>query len=146
MKALVMGRADSPEWSWWLRWHPPRHNARVVSHKSAEMEPYASLMDIAVQPSVRDSLGEVGGGDFITCREVGNGAGDFEDALIGARGEAQAFDGVFGQFVVGVAQAAVFFDPVPIRERWNEHLSGLRNWQAQLWTVLMFQAWLAEHA
>ncbi len=146
MKALVMGRVDSPEWSWWLRWHLPRHNARVVSHKSAEMGLYALLMDIAVQTSVGDCLGEVGRGDGITCGYVGNGAGDLEDAGVDARGEAEAFDGVFEQFVVGVAQAAVFFDPAPIRQKWNEHLSRQRNWQVQLWTMLMFQAWLAEHA
>jgi asparagine synthase (glutamine-hydrolysing) len=40
-----------------------------------------------------------------------------------------------------------FFDPVPIRQKWAEHLSGKRNWQYHLWDVLMFQAWLeASHA
>jgi asparagine synthase (glutamine-hydrolysing) len=32
-------------------------------------------------------------------------------------------------------------NPAPIREKWQEHLAGKRNWQYQLWTVLMFQAW-----
>lgn len=33
------------------------------------------------------------------------------------------------------------FDPAPIRRRWADHLSGRHNWQYQLWTILMFQAW-----
>ena len=34
--------------------------------------------------------------------------------------------------------------PGPIRARWQEHLSGRRNWQYQLWNVLMLQAWRAD--
>ena len=35
-----------------------------------------------------------------------------------------------------------FIDPSPIRKKWNEHLTGQRNWQYPIWDVLMFQAWL----
>ena len=38
------------------------------------------------------------------------------------------------------------FDPNPLRERWDEHLCGKRNWQHALWNVLMFQAWLEDQA
>jgi asparagine synthase (glutamine-hydrolysing) len=37
-----------------------------------------------------------------------------------------------------------FFNPAPIRHKWLEHISGQRNWQNQLWDVLMYQAWLVQ--
>ncbi|HWZ41872.1 MAG TPA: asparagine synthase (glutamine-hydrolyzing) [Candidatus Saccharimonadales bacterium] len=39
--------------------------------------------------------------------------------------------------------ASGFLAVEPIRQKWDEHLAGARNWQYQLWTVLMFQDWLA---
>ncbi|WP_085906770.1 asparagine synthase (glutamine-hydrolyzing) [Kiloniella majae] len=37
------------------------------------------------------------------------------------------------------------FRPEPIREKWQEHLSGRRNWQYLIWDILMFQAWQKEN-
>jgi asparagine synthase (glutamine-hydrolysing) len=35
-----------------------------------------------------------------------------------------------------------FFESRLIRQKWEEHLSGKRDWSPGLWHVLMFQAWL----
>ncbi|CAN5787561.1 asparagine synthase (glutamine-hydrolyzing) [soil metagenome] len=37
-----------------------------------------------------------------------------------------------------------YLTPKLVRRKWEEHLSGARNWQHQIWNVLMWQAWLAE--
>lgn len=37
-----------------------------------------------------------------------------------------------------------YLHAAPILQKWQEHLSGKRNWQYALWTILMFQAWLEQ--
>ena len=35
-----------------------------------------------------------------------------------------------------------YLDAAPIRDKWDEHQSGERNWQYYLWNILIFQQWL----
>ena len=35
-----------------------------------------------------------------------------------------------------------YFNPLLIRNKWNEHILNKKNWQYSLWNVLMFQAWI----
>lgn len=35
-----------------------------------------------------------------------------------------------------------YFNPVLVRAKWDAHQKNARNWDQQLWAVLMFQAWL----
>lgn len=37
-----------------------------------------------------------------------------------------------------------FFNPEPIRKKWQEHLSGSRNWQHYLWNILVFRMWYGQ--
>jgi asparagine synthase (glutamine-hydrolysing) len=37
-----------------------------------------------------------------------------------------------------------FFRPSLVRQRWEEHVRGRRDWAEHLWDVLMFQAWFRE--
>lgn len=51
-------------------------------------------------------------------------------------------EGLLGE---GRLRAEGFFDPMPIRQRWDQHLSGNHDYTHSLWAVLMFQAWLEEN-
>jgi asparagine synthase (glutamine-hydrolysing) len=35
-----------------------------------------------------------------------------------------------------------YLRPGLVRQRWEEHQTGRRNWHHELWNVLMFEAWL----
>ena len=39
-------------------------------------------------------------------------------------------------------RAQGYLDPNLVQKKWQEHLSGHRNWKGPLWNVLMFQSWL----
>ena len=61
---------------------------------------------IAIQTAILDGFGEVLGGDGGGMIEVGDGAGDLEDAVVGAGGEAHAADGHFEGAFAGVVESA----------------------------------------
>ena len=35
-----------------------------------------------------------------------------------------------------------YFNPTIVHQNWQDHISGKRNLEHQLWNVLMFQSWL----
>jgi asparagine synthase (glutamine-hydrolysing) len=47
---------------------------------------------------------------------------------------------------IGQLQKSGLLDANAIRRTWTEHLEGRRNHQRALWTILMFQAWIAQEA
>jgi asparagine synthase (glutamine-hydrolysing) len=39
-------------------------------------------------------------------------------------------------------RAQGLLDAESVHAKWREHLSGHRDWQYQMWTILMLQSWL----
>src|ERR1700730_9730277 len=70
----------------------------------------------AVQGAVLDGFAEVAGLDIFVGVEVGDGAGDFEDAVVGAGGKTEAGDGVLEQFFAVGVDGTIFSD------HFGEHL------------------------
>lgn len=44
----------------------------------------------------------------------------------------------------GLMQRQGYLQPAPIQVLWRQHLTGRFDYTASLWTVLMWQAWVAE--
>ena len=44
-----------------------------------------------------------------------------------------------------VLKESGMLNPKVVRQKWEEHISGKRNWHYQLWAILMFQAWYKEN-
>lgn len=42
-------------------------------------------------------------------------------------------------------QSVGILNPQPVQKLWKEHLSGKKNWQQQIWSFLMLQAWFLEN-
>ena len=51
--------------------------------------------EAAVEGAVLDGFHDLGGADVFFAGEVGEGAGDFEDAVVGAGGEVEGFHRLF---------------------------------------------------
>ena len=64
----------------------------------------------AVEGAVLDGFGEVGGGDVGAGVEVGDGARELQDAVVGARGEMQLVDGGAQQRLHGIGERAELAD------------------------------------
>src|ERR1700687_4610379 len=66
-----------------------------------------SAREPPVERPVLDRLGDVGGAEVWGAFEVGQGAGHLEDAVEGARGEAEALEGLVEKALAGGVEAAV---------------------------------------
>ena len=64
----------------------------------------------AVQVAVLDGFGDVSGTDIRRFFQIGDGAGNFQDAVIGPGGQPQLVDGRFQQGAGNIVDTAVFFD------------------------------------
>src|ERR1700674_5452798 len=73
-----------------------------------------SAREPAVERPVLNRLGDVGGAEVGGALEVGQGAGDLEDAVEGAGGEAEALEGLVEEAVAGGA---------PQQRAWSTRLS-----------------------
>ena len=71
--------------------------------------------------------------DVFAAVEVGDGAGDFEDSVVGASRESEAVHGVFQDVAARLVQVAVFLDEL------RGHLrTGMDGWIFRITFLLNF--------
>src|SRR5260370_39815711 len=103
---------------------PPIVLLRVYCVKAAARS--AALQELlgpvgAIEGAVLNGFAEVAGLDAFGGVEVGDGAGDFENAVVGARGKGEAGDGVFEQFFSVGGDGGVF-----VHHLWDALCVGVR--------------------
>ena len=69
-----------------------------------------SIKQVAVEAAVLDGYEQVGRGGGVGAGQVGDGARDLEDAVVGARGEVQLFHGLLQEPAEGGVGSAVRAD------------------------------------
>lgn len=62
------------------------------------------------EPPVLDGFGDVGGADIVAPGQIGDGAGDFEDAVPGTGRQIELRRGLFEQFAAGLVRLAAGVD------------------------------------
>ncbi len=67
---------------------------------------FFSLTSLLRLEPVLHRFGEVGGGDVVSALEVGDGAGEFDEAIVGAGGETHGRDGLPQKVFAGLVEGA----------------------------------------
>ena len=67
-------------------------------------------LDLPIQSPILDPLGQMRLADLRFAGEVGDGAGDLEDAGVGAGREAETVGAKFQKFLAGLVEGAEFAD------------------------------------
>ena len=71
---------------------------------------YAKRSCLSVESPVADGFGDVVGADVVGVFEVGDGAGDFADFVVGAGAEGELAHRVFEHLFAGLVQPAEILD------------------------------------
>ena len=63
--------------------------------------------DLTIKIPIAERLQEMIGGDGVTPRQISDGSGDLQDAVIGPRAEVEVAHGVLQEFIPLIGEAAL---------------------------------------